>query len=127
MSPLVSAWKSQGETNTMSPSRIQTRLFSLPRTRHNRSLPSWHLTVIRSAPSIFMATPSMSFGEGKIMLSRLPSFVIFLLPIIFSPIVAYANVLRIILRKKQNGASGLSLPLNNSYDETFMVSPAILG
>ena len=81
MSPLVSDWKSHGETRTISPSLIQTRLFSLPRTLHMRSLPSWHLTVILSAPSILTATPSTSFEEGSTMLSRLPSFVIFRLPI----------------------------------------------
>jgi hypothetical protein len=80
MSPRVSDWKSQGETNTMSPSRIHTRLFSLPRTLHNRSLPSWHLTIIRSKPSIFTATPSTSFLLGNNMFSKFSSLMTFLLP-----------------------------------------------
>jgi len=86
MSPLLSFWKSQGETKTMSPSRIQTRRFSLPLIRQRRSLPSWHLTIIRSAPNIFIAIPRTSFDEGRTILSRLPSFVIFLLPIL-SPFI----------------------------------------
>ena len=111
MSPRVSDWKSHGDTKTMSPSLIQTRLFSLPRTLHIRSLPSWHLTVILSAPSILTATPNTSFEEGKTMLSRLPSFVIFRLPI-FSPILACANYNQNSFEKKR--IVGLTLPLKNS-------------
>jgi hypothetical protein len=80
MSPRVSDWKSHGETKTMSPSLIHTRLFNLPRILQRRSLPSWHLTKILSAPSIFTAMPSISFALGRIMFSRFPSFVTFLLP-----------------------------------------------
>lgn len=80
MSPRVSGWKSQGETNTMSPSRIHTRLFSLPRILHNRSLPSWHLTNIRSKPSILTAIPSTSFLLGNNMFSKFSSLMTFLLP-----------------------------------------------
>src|SRR5665648_236852 len=114
MSPRVSAWKSHGDTKTMSPSRIQTRLFSLPRTRHNRSLPSWHLTMILSAPSILTAMPNTSKEEGKTIPSMLLSFVIFLLPIFSTLIGGKTNVHQNSLRKKQNVADGLSLPLKNS-------------
>ena len=86
MSPRVSDWKSHGETKTTSPSLIHTRRFSLPRILHNRSLPSWHLTMIRSAPSIFTATPKMSPVDGRIIWSCFPSFVIFRLPILQYPL-----------------------------------------
>src|SRR5665647_762571 len=125
MSPLVSDWKSHGDTKTMSPSRIQTRLFSLPRTLHKRSLPSWHLTVILSAPSILTATPNTSFAEGRTMLSRLPSFVIFLLPIFFTYLV-YPNYINQNSFEKKR-ISGLTLPLKNSNLTTFRDAACILG
>jgi hypothetical protein len=100
MSPLVSVWKSHGETNTMSPSLIQTRLFSLPLILQRRSLPSWHLTMILSAPSIFTAMPKTSFCEGRIKLSRLLSFVTLCLPIFFNSSVANDHfIIRIVWRK----------------------------
>ncbi len=80
MSPRLSLWKSQGETKTMSPSLIHTRLFNLPRTLHSRSLPSWHFTKILSNPSILIAVPKTSFSVGSNMCSRFSSFLTFLLP-----------------------------------------------
>ncbi len=80
MSPRVSDWKSQGETRTTSPIRIHTRRFSLPLTLHNRSLPSWHLTRIRSKPSIFIAVPNTSLALGNTMFARLSSLITFLFP-----------------------------------------------
>jgi hypothetical protein len=79
-SPRLSLWKSQGETTTMSPSRIQTRRFILPRIRHNRSLPSWHFTMMRSKPSSFTTTPKTSPCEGYTISLSWPSLRTFFLP-----------------------------------------------
>ena len=79
-SPRLSLWKSQGETTTMSPSRIQTRRFILPRIRHNRSLPSWHFTMMRSKPSSFTTTPKTSPCEGYTISLSSPSLSTFFLP-----------------------------------------------
>jgi len=81
MSPRTSDWKSQGETKTMSPTRTQTLLFNLPRTLHNRSLPSSHFTIILSKPSIRTAMPSTSLAAGNWIFPKLLSLTTFRLPI----------------------------------------------
>jgi len=80
ISPRTSDWKSQGETRTMSPKRIQTLLFIFPRIRQRRSWPSWHLTIIRSKPSNLMAIPNTSLAAGTGILPMSSSLTIFLLP-----------------------------------------------
>ena len=80
ISPRTSDWKSQGETKTMSPTRTQTLLFNLPRTLHNRSLPSSHFTMILSKPSIRTAMPSTSLATGNWIFPKLRSVTIFFYP-----------------------------------------------
>ena len=64
----------------MSPSLIQTRRFILPRIRQSRSLPSWHLTRIRSKPSSFTTTPKTSPCAGYTSSLISPSLNTFFLP-----------------------------------------------
>ena len=79
-SPRLSLWKSHGETITMSLSLIQTRLFILPRMRHNRSAPSWHLTRMRSKPRSFTTTPKTSPCAGYFSSPITPSLSTFFFP-----------------------------------------------
>lgn len=80
MSPRVSAWKSQGETRTMSPTRTQTLLFSFPLILQRRSRPSWHFTITRSKPSSLTAMPRTSLATGKGIFPKSSSLITFLLP-----------------------------------------------
>ena len=79
-SPRLSLWKSHGETITMSPSLIQTRLFIFPRIRHSRSLPSWHLTRMRSKPRSFTTAPKTSPCAGYFISPIAPSLSTFFFP-----------------------------------------------
>ena len=85
-SPLVSVWKSHGETMTMSPSLIQTRRFILPRIRHSLSAPSWHLTMMRSNPKSLVTTPSTSPWAGYFISLIAPSLKTFFFPKQFKPL-----------------------------------------
>ena len=80
MSPLLSDWKSQGETRTTSPSLIHTLLFILPRILQRRSFPSWHFTKIRSNPNSFVAMPSTSLATGRTMDLSSSSLLTFFFP-----------------------------------------------
>jgi len=86
MSPRESAWKSQGETRTMSPTRTQTLLFSFPLILQRRSWPSWHFTMTRSKPSSLTAMPRTSLATGKGIFPKSSSLMTFLLPNFLQPL-----------------------------------------
>ena len=79
-SPRLSDWKSQGETKTTSPSRIQTRRFILPRIRQSLSRPSWQRTRTRSNPKSLTAMPRTSLATGSTKSLIFSSLIIFFLP-----------------------------------------------